>query len=150
MKKRNNFTLVEIAAVLLIAAILVGLATPVFRQLFAGNAKDKAARELAARIAHARSYAISRHAYTAVIFPKVSASGQLENGTVNTSVSPDEYANCSYRLAMVYKNGDDYEFLSWFPDSKWYLLPKGIIIPCKKSGFDYFGFQTSTDRNQVY
>ena len=80
-----------------IMGALVTVAIPVFRTLIKGKDTERAATELSARIQYARSYAVSNHAYVALVFLRVGDNGKLE-GITNADVDP-AYFNSAYRMA---------------------------------------------------
>ena len=134
--------MLELLLAMFIMGALVTVAIPVFRTLIKGKDTERAATELSARIQYARSYAVSNHAYVALVFLRVGDNGKLE-GITNVDVDP-AYFNSAYRMAIVYKKGGAYTFQMWMPDSQWNFFPDGIIIP---PGEENFGIQKSNDRS---
>ena len=140
---KKNFTLLELLLVMFIMGALLAVAVPVFNNLVRGRETERAAAELSARIAYARSYAADKHVYVAIVFPRATGSGKLEN--IAGGNIPGGYFNSSYRAAIVNRVGNTYKFSSWLPESQWNFFPDGIIIP---PGSDNFGVQKSNDRSE--
>lgn len=130
MKKIHRYTLVELLVVVAIAAVILGIATPVFTAMMKGGAMTSTTRELAAKIKAARSYAVTNNCYVALVFP---------TGKDWSSVKP-AFSYRAYRPCVVYKDeNEDWVFDSWIDGEGWKTMNKGIIIAKDETGVSEAG-----------
>ena len=108
--KRNNFTLIELIAVVAIAGILIAVFVPSFNRMMFGSKVDQAASNFKLGLEMAQARAISSRKYVAMVIPTV-------YGDASTVLKP--YCDGGYRLAFVKKSGSDYNFSGWASESSW-------------------------------
>jgi len=115
------FTLVELIMVMGVMILLAVVAVPAYSSLFAGRKTTLAANQVNGAIIEARTHAVSKKVYTALIFVK-EGSGYK-----------------SFRLAEVYHNTETenstYDWRRWAPDSSLVLLPENTMIPDSNRDF---------------
>ena len=115
------FTLVELIMVMGVMLLLAVVAVPAYSSLFAGRKTTLAANQVNGAIIEARTHAVSKKIYTALIFVK--------DGNGYTGV----------RLAEIYHNTETenstYSWRRWAPGSSLVLLPENTMIPAKNSDF---------------
>ena len=110
--EKHFYTLIEIMTVIVIAAILFGIGIPAFTIMIRGNNMTVAIRQLSAKIAAARAYAVTNRCSVAVILVE------------NESGVKDDYCNSAYRVCVV---DNDNKFQEWIEDENWKTLPKGVL-----------------------
>lgn len=113
MKKRGFkrfYTLIEIMTVIVIAAILFGIGIPAFTTMIQGSNMTIAIRQLSAKIAAARAYAVTNRCKVAVL---LMGSGIKE-----------DYCFSAYRVCVVDSSN---AFQEWIEDENWKTLPKGVL-----------------------
>ena len=113
MKKqttRKFYTLVEIMTVIVIAAILFGIAIPAFTSMIQGSNMTVAIRQLSAKLQAARAYAVTNRCRVAVLLV--------------TTQAKEDYCHSVYRVCVV--DSSD-AFQEWIEDENWKTLPKGIL-----------------------
>lgn len=108
--KRNNFTLIEMIAVVAIASILIAVFVPSFNRMMFGSKVDQAASNFKLGLEMAQARAIAARKYVAMVIPTV-------YGDASTSLKA--YCDGGYRLAFAKKSGGNYHFSGWVPDSSW-------------------------------
>ena len=115
------FTLVELIMVMGVLVLLAVVAVPAYSSLFAGHKTTLAANKVNAAVVEARTYAVSKKVYTALIFIK------------------DGNGYRSFRLAEVYHNPETenttYSWRRWAPGSALELLPDNTMIPATVKDF---------------
>ena len=115
--KTDNFTLIEMIAVVAIASMLIGIFVPAFNRMLFGSKVDQAASNFKLGLEIAQSQAVSTRKYVAMILP-----GSHTN-TTDYSKAADKrlkaFVNGGYRLAFVRKSGKEYYFNNWLPGSSW-------------------------------
>jgi prepilin-type N-terminal cleavage/methylation domain-containing protein len=123
--KKQRFTLVELMVVLIIAGILIAALAPAFNRLMTGNAVGAAARMVSSQLSLARSEAVSRRQYIAVIMP-----GETFAQEDTTDKNLYLYRYQSFRSAIVEPTGTDNEFTfkQWVQGTTWTFLPVGAVI----------------------
>ncbi|MFZ2653868.1 MAG: hypothetical protein WAX69_03060 [Victivallales bacterium] len=120
-RKKHVYSLIEILLVIGIMVILFSLAVPEFVKTLKGQGAEFAARTLSVKLNLARSYAISKRKYVAILMPQ-------SGGAPSASNIPDKYFHCSYRACIVAKNGSNYYFQQWIQGESWEFLPEGVSI----------------------
>ena len=116
MKKRGFrkfYTLIEIMTVIVIAAILFGIGIPAFTTMIQGSNMTIAIRQLSAKIAAARAFAVTN----------ATTDTRVAVLLVETGVK-DEYCYSAYRVCVVDSSN---AFLEWIEDENWKTLPKGVL-----------------------
>ena len=115
------FTLIELIMVMGVMLLLAAVAVPAYSSLFAGRKTTLAANQVNGAIIEARTHAVSKKVYTALIFVK------------------DGSGYTSFRLAEVYHNTETenttYSWRRWAPDSSMALLPENTMIPATNKDF---------------
>jgi prepilin-type N-terminal cleavage/methylation domain-containing protein len=111
---RRVFTLVELLAVMLIISILLGLSVGMYTTMGRGALVDSGARALASQLHLARSYAVTKREYVALLLPAEGNSGVGE-----------EYRAASLRTCVVDDAG---AFQSHIQNTKWIFLPNSVYI----------------------
>lgn len=74
---RSGFTLIELLLVVAIALIAAGISVPLFSRSFQGSQLRAAARQVAMTAKYARSMAVLRQQYMAILFDKVAGSVEV-------------------------------------------------------------------------
>lgn len=108
----SHFTLLELIAVMVVIAIILGITIPAVSRLMTGSGVEAAARIVAANARLARQYAISKRCRVALLLP--ANEGSVEDRRFS-----------SVRLCIV---DDDDHFEEWMPDSKWEFFPTGGVV----------------------
>ena len=122
VKKKGHcryYTLVEIMTVIVIAAILLGIAIPAFTTMIQGNSMTVAIRQLSAKIQAARAYAIANRCRVAVLL------------LTNEDGIKDDFRYSAYRVCVVNSSN---AFQEWIEDENWKNLPRGILRHSAMSG----------------
>ncbi len=123
MKKIQNFTLIEMMAVMIIAAVLTALAVPAFKALTTGSSVGETSAIFKNSLDVAQSRAISSRRYIGVI---IDYRCERQNADDMQAV----------RLAVLKITRDSsgtikqYEFDGWLPDSQWQVLEYGASLLC--------------------
>ena len=116
MKKRGFkrfYTLIEIMTVIVIAAILFGIGIPAFSTMIQGSNMTIAIRQLSAKIAAARAYAVTNATNDTRVAVLLVGTGVKE-----------EYCYSAYRVCLVDSSNS---FQEWIEDENWKTLPKGVL-----------------------
>jgi len=111
--RKSAFTLIELLAVLVISAIVLGITLPSLNTLIKGQSVEQAALNLGSELKAVRSFAITNREYVALIFP-----------TVESGIT-DRYKYKSYRPCIV-NSSDVFQF--WIAGNKWEFLPTGAAV----------------------
>lgn len=74
---RSGFTLIELLLVVAIALIAAGISVPLFSRSFQGSQLRAATRQVAMTAKYARSMAVLRQQYMAILFDKVAGSVEV-------------------------------------------------------------------------
>jgi len=137
MLKIKRFTLIEMLVVLSIIGIMLSISLPAFSRLMAGQGVSGGARELGGMLSMTRAYAIGNNCYAAVIIP---------GGTGSTAFSGSSSTKlnfCAYRPCVVtpkYSGGviqpNQWNFASWVDETKWSVLPSGVVVTNTSDGID--------------
>ena len=109
---RKGFTLVELMVVVVIIAILVMVAAPVFQGATRGGALRSASFTFSTALTLARQAAITQRQYIYVIIP--------DNNPALFSANPRE-AEKAYKAFAPYSRKDGYM-------AEWTMLPPGIVF----------------------
>ncbi|MCQ2352177.1 MAG: type II secretion system GspH family protein [Victivallaceae bacterium] len=123
--KKRHFTLIELLVVMGLIGLLVTLAVPSFTRLAKGKATPVAADQIKRQLEEAQALAIAHRSYVGLIIPNDTDTAYY--GTIFASDdSPDfssntknQYYFASTRPALLFKDGSDYYFEKWAPDSSW-------------------------------
>lgn len=110
---RQEFTLVEMLAVLAIIGILFGMVATV---RFSGKNAEAGVRAIDKALAMSRQYAISRKCYVALLFPD-------ENVTGSPKAPYTRFFNRSMRPCIVNYNSGTYTFAGWARGTNWVMMP---------------------------
>lgn len=122
--KQHNFTLIEMLLVIAVAAILMGITVPAFSAMSEGRLRNQAAAQVSAQLSLARTYSVTNNCFTAVVMPLAS---ELGNSAT--------LANGVTRIAVIYKDGANYNFVKWAEDSNWDPLPAGVLFGEKNGDY---------------
>ena len=115
--KKNNFSLIELLSVMVIAIILFGISIMAFNKMTKGQGVKVGARTLGSKIKAVRSYAIIHRKTVALVIPTTEAD------------LPSEYLYKSYRACVVDNMHYQYcDFNYWVPGDKWEFMPTGTAI----------------------
>lgn len=131
INKKNNFTLVELLAVLIISGIILGLTLPALNTMVMGQSVENAALNLGSELKAVRAFAVTKKVYVALIFPVdlYDASLPLDNISPTyiskKDILPNKYNNKSFRPCIVNR---DNEFQFWITDNKWEFLTTGAVV----------------------
>jgi len=133
--RKSAFSLIELLAVLVISAIVLGITLPSLNTLIKGQSVEQAAINFGSELKAVRSYAITSREYVALIVP------------TDQSISA-EYLYKSYRPCIVDINNN---FQFWITDNKWEFLPAGAaIIDIDNNKTNHSGnFDGATNINNV-
>lgn len=120
IRNTGYYTLIEILLVVGIMVILMSIATPSFVKTLRGQGSEFAARSIATKLNLARSYAISKRQYVALLMPQA--------GYPTASAPLNKYIHSAYRTCIVEKNDTSYYFQQWIQGENWEFLPEGVAI----------------------
>ncbi|MEG1980100.1 MAG: prepilin-type N-terminal cleavage/methylation domain-containing protein [Victivallaceae bacterium] len=133
-REKNFFTLIELLIVCAVLAILMAIAVPAYRSMIAGQKVASAAKVIGSQVAIARSTAVTRSKYVALLLPRGDKGSGLDNPGVGFSGTEHDAGadlnTVKYRgsiLAFVEPVGDKFEFRTVVPGSKWEMLTPGVI-----------------------
>ena len=123
---RNKFTLIEVLMVLLIAGILLGVSLAGLSRMLGRQGASGAVRSLSAQMALARSYAVVKNSYVALLLPD-------DNGTYSSfnANNLSSYCYTKSRICLV-TNFDSTatpsaaKFAWWIDGNEWQNLPSGV------------------------
>ena len=123
---RNKFTLIEVLMVLLIAGILLGVSLAGLSRMLGRQGASGAVRSLSAQLALARSYAVVKNSYVALLLPD-------DNGTYSSFIANNLsfYCYTKSRICLV-SNFDSTatpsaaKFAGWIDGNEWQNLPSGV------------------------
>lgn len=126
----KGYTLIELLIVVMIMALLMGIALPAFTKIAKGTGVKLAATNIAGKISATRSWAVSQRRYAAIIFPTTETGGLL-----------DIYRYAKYRACQVYYDSANsrWNFSSWIDGENWDDLPPGTLV------YDISGSNTVKD-----
>jgi len=121
-RKRRNFTLIELMAVMLLMGVLMLMMLPAFNRMIRGNKVDQMTSNLKLGLEQAQSRAATTRKYVAVVFPNNVA-------TWNDDVTK-RFCYGGYRLAYVDPTAaaSEWTFLGWVPQSEWKNAPDGAML----------------------
>ena len=128
--KKHPFTLVELLAVIGILALLFGIFVPSFSRMMFGSKVDQMASNFKTGLGVAQSKAVSSRKYVAMIMPV--------NYDAITDARLKPYCGGGYRLAVVKKNGDRWDFVEWAPGSAWTNVSDGAGLVAVQSAKDWY------------
>lgn len=120
IRDTGYFSLIEILLVVGIMVILMAIATPGFVKTLRGQGSEFAARTVSTKLNLARSYAISKRQYVALLMPQA--------GYPAASSPLNKYIHSAYRPCIVEKNDTSYYFQQWIQGENWEFLPDGVSI----------------------
>lgn len=146
---RNKFTIIEILLVLLIAGILMTIALGGLGRMFGRQGASGAVRSLSAQLALARSYAVVKNTYVALLLPD-------DNDTYSSfkTQSLSSYCYSKARICLV-TNVDaaptpaTAKFAGWVDGNEWQNLPLGVCaqfdtVPPSSAPFKVTGIDGNT------
>lgn len=142
-KIRHNYTIVELLVVIMIMAILFGAASGSFSKMFISQGVIGAVRNVSSKLNLARSYAVSRNRYVALLIPDKAAPG---SGL--TSGLPTDYENYLYsktRLCYVKATttAGVFNFDGWVEGMEWEDFPaQTTAYLANSSGFTAYKVKT--------
>jgi len=122
-RKRQNFTLIELMAVMLLMGVLMLMMLPAFNRMIRGNKVDQVTSNLKLGLEQAQARAVSSRRAVALVLPTKQSNW---TGTTKQPVYPFCYGG--YRLAYVEADGSDWKFIRWVPDSEWKNAPDGAML----------------------
>ncbi len=116
---RRRFTLVEMMVVIVIIAIIMGVAIPSFVRLTAGSAVRGGTRLLAAQLRLTRQFAISQRRTVALLLPGDEVTGL-----------PDDLCYVAMKAAIVESTASAsvFDFVEWVDGAQWLYVPRGAVI----------------------
>ncbi len=123
-RKRQNFTLIELMAVMLLMGVLMLMMLPAFNRMIRGNKVDQMTSNLKLGLEQAQARAVSSRRPVALVLPT------KQNGWTANADTQAVYPFCygGYRLAYVEADGSDWKFVRWVPDSEWKNAPEGAML----------------------
>jgi Tfp pilus assembly protein FimT len=110
--EKSFFSLVELAVVFIIIAIIAGFSLTAFVKMTKGKSVENSAIIIGSMLKAVRAYAITNNCYAALIFP------------TDQNINSD-YLYRSYRACKVTSSN---VFDCWIQDEKWEFLPRGAAI----------------------
>ena len=134
---RNKFTLIEILVVLLIAGILISISVRGLTALTQGEGMNGAVRTISSKLSLARSYAVVKNRYIAMLMPNdntlTPSPAFTANYITDNFTAVDALKNYFYtQMRLCYVNYDTsdpsnkkYVFDDWIDGEDWYKLPEG-------------------------
>ncbi|MEI8248187.1 MAG: prepilin-type N-terminal cleavage/methylation domain-containing protein [Lentisphaerota bacterium] len=133
---RNKFTLIEVLLVLVIAGILLGVSLAGLGRMFGRQGASGAVRTLSAQMALARSYAVVKNSYVALLLPDATDTDHDTNPaiTVYSNFNKQNLSSYCYsksRICLV-TNFDSTttpstaKFAGWIDGNEWQNLPSGV------------------------
>ena len=135
MMKKNRikkpFTLIEMIAVVAIAATLIAIFVPAFNSMMFGSKVDQAASSFRLGLEMAQAQAISSRRYVAMVVPQYF-------GAAEKKLQP--YCDGGYRLAFTDKAG---HFYGWVPGSYWRNAADGARFSGKVSDLKTLSLDTT-------
>ncbi len=121
---KHSYTLVELLVVLAIVGVLLGIGMPAFQKIAVGNKVDTTARNLGGVLSLARSQAIVKNCYMAVLIPDEK---YPDSNFQNTS-----YACKKFRICKVEYDSSSsttpYKFKSWYKGAGWKEAEVGTAV----------------------
>lgn len=116
---RRGFTLVEMMVVIVIVAIIIGVAVPSFVRLTSGSAVRGGTRLLAAQLRLTRQFAISQRRNVALLLPGNEITGL-----------PDDLCYVAMKAAIVEPTATAgvFSFVEWVDGAQWLHLPRGAVV----------------------
>ncbi len=128
MKKRKfSFTAIEMILVCAIGALLLAVSLPALVNMAAGKQVTRAVTQISAKLSLARATAVSGRTHVAMVFPQITELKD-KTATPEDETGPQALYNCSYRLAVVRKDGSVYKFVKWVPGEDWEIFAEGAAI----------------------
>ncbi|MDD5697120.1 MAG: hypothetical protein PHH77_00755 [Victivallaceae bacterium] len=129
---RHQYTIIELLVVLVLAGILMGITVGGIKGVLGRQGATGAVRTLANKISLARSLAVSRNRYVALLLPDDDQLNSDLGGSPianNTANFDDSYLFTQNRLCYVTKNSTtgNYEFDYWVKDYEWQQLPAKTV-----------------------
>lgn len=128
--KKNYYTVVELLVVIVIMSIVAAIAFPGINRLINGNKVERAAKQLSAAIAKARSEAVVTNRKVALLFPvKHDSNNNVRN----------QYINSSYGIVILQRKFNDSD--AWVADTeknkefKWERLPGNVFMSVTSGDF---------------
>ena len=128
---RHQYTIIELLVVLVIAGLLTGVTITGIKGALARQGATGAVRTLSSKISLARSFAVSRNKYVALLLPDDdNLNGDLTGSPIanNTSGFDNEYLFTQTRLCYVTKDtSGNYNFDRWVDGYEWQKLPSKTV-----------------------
>jgi len=123
---RNKFTLIEILMVLLIAGILLAVSMAGLGRMLGRQGASGAVRTLSAQMALARSYAVVKNSYVALLLP--------DDNTTYSSFNANNLSSYCYtksRICLVTNfdkstNPATAQFAGWIDGNEWQNMPDEV------------------------
>ena len=134
---RYNFTIIEILMVLLITGILLAISIRGLTGIIKGQGASGAVRTISSKLSMARSYAVVKNSYVAMLLPNDNNltpvwpyTEENNSSVIFTTEAFKNYFYTKMRLCYVKYDTSDpsnkkYVFEDWIDGSEWYELPEG-------------------------
>ncbi len=132
----NKFSLIEILVVLVIAGILLSVSIAGLTRMMGHQGAEGAVRSLSAQLALARSYAVVKNSYAALLLPDETDSDHAANNTILVYSTFKTQGLSSYcfsksRICLVTNfdkstNPATAQFAGWIDGNEWQNMPDEV------------------------
>lgn len=121
-RRRHAFTLIEMMVVLAITLVLLGMSWYVAGSVVSGSSVDSGARTVNSQLRLARSYAVSKRQYVALLMPNT---GDLSSLGLDAQT---QFGGNAVRPCLVTINGSTVTFDSYIEGGEWSHAPRSVTI----------------------